>query len=119
MVCSSYDSFVRLGLGDFEYSYFIEVDRTTSGSRAIGSQLERYVGYYASGQEQAEHGVFPRVLWLAPDDRRAEAIGGCIEHLRSGRELFELAVFEAALDAMVPPISGQSEGSEHGNSGAV
>lgn len=94
------DSFVRLGVGDFEYSYFIEVDRATSGSHAIGSQLERYVAYYASGREQAAHGVFPRTLWLVPDEHRADAIADSIGQLRNGRELFGVALFEAALDAL-------------------
>jgi Replication-relaxation len=97
------DSFVRLGFKDFEYSYFIEVDRATSGSRAIGSQIERYLAYYASGQEQAECGVFPLVLWLVPDERRADVIGSCIGRLRSGRELFRVAPFEAALAALASP----------------
>ena len=33
------DSYVRLGIGAYEYSYFIEVDRATEGSRAVERQL--------------------------------------------------------------------------------
>src|ERR1700684_993385 len=95
------DSFVRLGVGDFEHSFFIEVDRATSGSHAIGSQLERYVAYYASGQEQAEHGVFPRVLWLAPNERRGAMIEGCVGRLADAeRRLFAVALFSEAIQVI-------------------
>jgi Replication-relaxation len=53
------DSYVRLGLGDYEDSYFLEVDRGTEGSRAIECQLNRYLAYHRSGREQAERSVFP------------------------------------------------------------
>ena len=60
------DSFVRLGIGEYEDSYFIEVDRGTEGSRALDRQLAAYVAYHLSGREQRKHGVFPRVLWTTP-----------------------------------------------------
>jgi hypothetical protein len=96
------DSYVRLGQGDFEDSYFIEVDRGTEGSRAIERQLGAYAEYHRSGQEQAQRGVFPRVLWLAPDAPRARIIAACIERLgEPGRGLFWLAGFDRVLDVMV------------------
>jgi hypothetical protein len=97
------DSYVRLGCGNFEDSYFIEIDRGTEGSRAIAAQLGRYVAYHASGQEQAERGVFPRVLWLAADARRAGVIAeGVAEREQRERELFRVAVFDRFLDVIVP-----------------
>jgi hypothetical protein len=92
------DSFVRLGVGAYEDSYFIEVDRGTEGSRALERQLRLYLAYHLSGVEQAGSGVFPRVLWLAPDERRAEVIEDCVRQLRSAdRELFRVACFDQAL----------------------
>jgi hypothetical protein len=97
------DSYLRLGVDDFEDSYFLEIDRGTEGSRAIAAQLGRYVAYHDCGQEQAERGVFPRVLWLATDARRADVIAECVARLaKPERELFRVAVFDQALDAMVP-----------------
>jgi hypothetical protein len=96
------DSFVRLGLGAYEDSYFIEIDRGSEGSRTIERQLRAYLAYYQSGQEQAEHGVFPRVLWLAPDDRRANVIAACVQRLpASGRALFQVALFDQALSVLL------------------
>jgi hypothetical protein len=95
------DSFVRLGLGPYEDSYFIEVDRGTEGSRALDRQLTAYVSYHVSGREQQEHGVFPRVLWLTLTDERAGVITECVQRLpKADRELFQVAQFADALAVM-------------------
>ncbi|MBS1883287.1 MAG: replication-relaxation family protein [Actinobacteria bacterium] len=96
------DSFVRFGLGDYEWSWFIEVDRGTEGSRALLTKLRQYVEYQASGQEQADHDVFPKVLWTAPDEARAEAIRAGVERLPvAGRELFGVSLFKDAVDTLM------------------
>jgi hypothetical protein len=98
------DSYVRLGVGEYEDSFFIEVDRGTEGSRAIGGQLERYVEYHAAGGEQTRRGVFPKVLWLAPDEDRRRAIIGCVDRLPTEcRGLFETAEFAEAMDRFRRP----------------
>lgn len=101
------DSFLRVGVGEFEFVYFIEVDMGSEGSRALESQLKAYLAYYDSGSEQAEHGVFPKVLWLAPDERRAAAIEGCVRSLpREYRGLFAVELFAEAAQV----VSNTSEG---------
>jgi hypothetical protein len=96
------DSYVRLATGEYEYSYFIEVDRGTEGSRAIDGQLGRYVAYHQSGTEQAERGVFPRVLWLSITAERGQTLQSCVERLPAAdRELFEVAHFDRALSVML------------------
>jgi hypothetical protein len=92
------DSYVSLGLGPYEDSYFIEVDRGTVGSRALHDQMQRYRDYWRTGREQAERGVFPKVLWLAPDSKRVAVIADCATALRTGDQaLFAVAQFEAAI----------------------
>jgi hypothetical protein len=99
------DSYVRLGLGPYEDSYFIEVDRATRGSRALGEQLQRYLAYYQSGQEQARRGVFPKVLWLASTPERVRVIAACVERLPAdARSLFAVAPFDQALEIMLEPV---------------
>lgn len=89
------DSYVRLGIGPYEDSYFIEVDLATRGSRAIADQLRRYAAYHASGQEQAARGVFPKVLWLTPDHERTRAIESCAASLPAEtRTLFAATEFD-------------------------
>lgn len=95
------DSSVRLGVGPYEDSYFIEVDRGTEGSRALMRQLQLYVAYYQSGQEQRARGVFPKTLWLASTADRCQVIEACLQALPSSdRVLFAVADFEAALGLM-------------------
>jgi hypothetical protein len=100
------DSYLRLGLGEYEDSYFIEVDRGTEGSQTIVRQLRSYGTYYQSGHEQQTRGVFPRVLWLTPSTERAEAIQACIEPLPSETAaVFQVARFDDALQILdqAPP----------------
>ncbi|MGB7588303.1 MAG: replication-relaxation family protein, partial [Solirubrobacterales bacterium] len=100
------DSYVRLGIGEFEDSYFIEVDMGTEGSWALERKLRQYVEYQATGQEQAERGVFPKVLWTAPDGQRVAAIEDCVQRLPcSAWELFMVACFRE-----VPALFDQQGG---------
>lgn len=65
--------------GEFEDHYFIEVDRSTEHITRIAAKCATYVRYAATGAEQRAHGVFPRVLWLTPDEARATEIRRAID----------------------------------------
>jgi hypothetical protein len=87
------DSYLRAHVGEFEDSYFIEVDMGSEGSQTLDRKLREYVAYAASGQEQTRRGVFPRVLWLTPDETRSGVIAGCVQRLpRQAGELFAVAL---------------------------
>lgn len=95
------DSYLRLGIGPYEDSYFIEVDLGTEGSTAIETQLDRYLAYARSGREQAAHGVFPKVLWLVPDAKREATLAAVIaQSATSDPELFAVACFEDATEVL-------------------
>jgi hypothetical protein len=64
------DMYMRLGKGDEEISYFIEMDRGTTYAASLLKKLKTYEQYFASGKEQDNHGVFPQILWIAPDGKR-------------------------------------------------
>lgn len=103
------DSYVRLGLGDFEDSYFIEVDRGTEGSRTIERQLAAYVTYCQSGSEQATRGVFPKTLWLTSRAERVAVIAASLDRLPiSDRELFAVAPFDDGIRGMTSAKNGLS-----------
>jgi hypothetical protein len=103
------DSYVRLGVGAFEDSYFIEVDRGTEGSRALDRQLELYVRYQASGAEQTAQGVFPLVLWLTTTEERADAIRSCVDRLpRAARGLFAVAPFDVGTDQLTGAVASRT-----------
>jgi Replication-relaxation len=96
------DSYVRLGQGAYEDSYFLEVDRGTEGSRALERQLQLYVAYHASGREQAERQVFPRVLWLVPSEQRKAVLVDSLATLPAESwRLFQVARFSEALTVML------------------
>jgi hypothetical protein len=68
------DAFVRIGLGEFMDSWFVEVDRGSESQTTIATKLDAYRAYWSSGREQSHRGVFPRVLWLAPHERRLQLL---------------------------------------------
>lgn len=95
------DSYLRLGIGEYEDSYFIELDRGTEGTATIERKLREYVAYEATGIEQSERGVVPRVLWLTLDGGRTAAIEASIRRLPPGsRELFAAAPLGEAADVV-------------------
>jgi hypothetical protein len=64
-------------------------------------QLQLYVAYYDSGAEQSGRGVFPRTLWLAPTEKRAEVIEDSAARLpAAAHELFQVARFDQAITAL-------------------
>lgn len=77
------DAFLALGSGDYELRWFIEMDRASESLPVVVRKCHLYVDYYQSGKEQAAGGVFPRVCWIAPGERRATALRDAIERDRS------------------------------------
>jgi protein involved in plasmid replication-relaxation len=95
------DSFVVVASGQWQDNFMVEIDRGTEGSRTLERQLRLYAAYYATGQEQAERGVFPRVLWLAPDARRVQVIVEAAASLPADTwQLFQVARFDEAIQTI-------------------
>lgn len=65
------DLFVALESGGYDYRWFIEMDLGTEHQPAILRKCLSYEAYYRSGIEQERSEVFPRVLWIVPDEARA------------------------------------------------
>lgn len=95
------DMHVRLRSGDVEMSWFVEIDRGTTHVPALIRKCVLYESYYRAGVEQAEHGVFPRVIWVAPTGARAERIAAGVGRradLTPG--LFAVATTDAAVQLL-------------------
>ena len=60
--------------GEYEFSWFIEIDCDTESSPTIQRKCHAYLDYRRTGIEQEERQVFPRVLWVAPDNKRAKQL---------------------------------------------
>ena len=70
------DAFLALGVGDYEWRWFCEIDRGSESVPVILRKCHLYADYYQSGQEQAKHGgVFPTVCWIVPDKRAPSGCG--------------------------------------------
>ena len=96
------DLFAVTAEGDYEDHWFIEVDRDTESLPTVLGQCEQYERYRRSGSEQATTGLFPRVLWLVPDEHRAARL---IESIRE-RQTLDTGLYRS------PPktgCSGQSQ----------
>ncbi|HJQ00854.1 MAG TPA: replication-relaxation family protein [Jatrophihabitans sp.] len=90
--------------GDYEDHWFIEVDRATESLPTLLKKCAQYQHYRASNQEQQRHGVFPRVLWIVPTERYAEALRRAIArtaHLPT--ELFRVCTVPSLPAALQEP----------------
>lgn len=68
------DAYAAIGLGEYEYRWFIEIDCGTEGRGALTAKCQAYLSYFRSGVEQSEQGVFPRIAWITTTERRADLI---------------------------------------------
>ena len=68
------DAYVRIGNGEYLDSYFIEYDRGSESASTLTRKADVYRAYYASGVEQRRTGVFPKVLWCVPHERRFQTL---------------------------------------------
>jgi hypothetical protein len=92
------DLFLRVGSGSFEDRWFVELDLATEARGTLLAKAKRYVAHLRSGQEQREAGVYPRVLWVAPDAKRAAAIAEALWALPAEqRRLFAYSTFDEAI----------------------
>jgi hypothetical protein len=93
------DAFLVLGTREYEYRWYVEVDRGSESVPVIVRKCRLYADYYQTGVEQAKQGgTFPRVCWLVPDEQRAQRLRQAIaadRHL-PGR-LFVVATSEHAV----------------------
>lgn len=68
------DLFAITASGDFEDHWFIEADRATEHPGVILRKALVYQRYAATGAHQGEHGLFPVVLWVVPNEQRKQAL---------------------------------------------
>lgn len=95
------DAYLRLGVGEFEDSFFVEVDMGSERRGQLTRQHHAYGEYFRSGVEQATTGVFPGVLWIVPDTQRAALLVDIQRALpATTRRLLTVATSEQALTAL-------------------
>lgn len=101
------DAFALLADVTWEHRWFLEIDRATEHRPTILKKATEYITYWQSGTEQRVHDLFPRVLWITPNDRRTEAIRSWLGTLDPAcwhlfqvctESEFSATVFQAALE---------------------
>lgn len=64
--------------GEYEDSWFFEVDLDTESPAKVIEKCERYHQYYRTGLEQKAAGVFPLTVWIVPDTGRRDRLAAAI-----------------------------------------
>lgn len=91
------DAYAHWYIEDWELLAFFEVDRATEHPGRIARKAEQYVLYWRTGSEQDANGVFPSVVWVTPNQRRAAVVSEALDGLDDGRELFQVVTDETLL----------------------
>lgn len=89
-------------LAEFEDHWFIEVDRGTESLPTLLGQCRQYESYRSQSIEQENHGVFPLVLWIVPDQRRTAGLTAAIERTTSLDDgLYRVCTPDTMLDVVI------------------
>ncbi|MBK8075052.1 MAG: replication-relaxation family protein [Kineosporiaceae bacterium] len=73
--------------------WFVEIDMGTEAPVVVARKCQVYRRYWLSGSEQVRTGLFPLVLWLAPDEARVAQLRSAISKLPvEARQLFVVAL---------------------------
>lgn len=95
------DLYTAVAAGEFEYHWFVEADLGTESLPRLLTKCAAYEAYYRSGTEQADHGVFPQVLWLMPTTKRLERLHAALGRSRQLTDrLFVLTTHDRAIDVI-------------------
>jgi hypothetical protein len=101
------DLFAVAAGSEYESHLFIEVDRATESLPTVLRQCRLYETYRRTGIEQENTGVFPRVLWVAPDARRAQKIAEAVLGARGlDNDLFRVATMDDVLTIVSRDLAG-------------
>jgi len=100
------DLSVALRVSDYEYHWFIEVDLSTHSAIAVVRKCQLYHRYWTTGIEQDRSGLFPRVLIVTPNVRRASVLEraiGSARHLST--KLFAVTTTADAMECLAGAAS--------------
>ncbi len=93
------DAYAVVGTGEFEQHAFVEVDLGTTSPKRLTLKGQRYLDYSSTRLEQRRLGVFPAVIWVAPDEARASVIAQALRPLGDFCfEIVQLDDFVAAVE---------------------
>jgi len=95
------DAYVTTATADYLDSWFIEIDRATEPMTVIAAKAKTYCRYWQSGREQTTEGVFPTVLFTAPNDNRKTQLLDTLSQLPPEHsQLFQVATADTVVRSM-------------------
>lgn len=68
------DLFAVTASGEYEDYYYLELDMATESPAVVLRKCEQYIAYRNTGGAQREHGIYPFVVWLVPDEKRKHSL---------------------------------------------
>lgn len=105
------DLFVVTADNQFESHCFIELDRATEHLPAIIRKCRTYQAHHQSGVEQTRTGLFPLVVWVVPDQVRADKIRRSIDTTPGlDPALFQITTRAEAITVLSPEPIPNSKG---------
>jgi hypothetical protein len=85
------DLYALTASGEFEDHWFLEIDRATESLPTIVGKCVQYEAYRRTGREDHDHGVFPLVVWVVPDQVRASKLQAALRAARGlDRDLYRV-----------------------------
>jgi hypothetical protein len=87
------DAYVVTATAAFEDSAFLEVDLGSESPSVLRRKVAAYLAYRRTGREEREHGVYPLVVFIVPNERRAAAAAQVLAPLPTS----DLALFRVVL----------------------
>ncbi len=92
------DAYVEVSVGERRLHWFVEVDLATESLSVIARKGRAYLDHYRSG---AEAEVMPRVVWLAPTEKRRERLAMTLHGLgEPSAQLHVVTTNEQAIQTM-------------------
>lgn len=109
---------MRVGIGAYEDRCFVEVDLGTESRLVIAGKLRTYLDYFQAGAEQAEHGVFPRVVLLTNSEVRRAALVDVAGRLLPAEHwsLFTIGTLDQTMDLMSGTVAATAADHDDGGS---
>jgi hypothetical protein len=86
--------------GEYEDHWFLEVDLGSEHPPTVVKKCHLYLDYLDSGTEQARLGVFPRVLWVVPDETRSVRLQRALADGHLDSELFRITTMTSLTETL-------------------
>ena len=104
------DLYVVTANAEFEEHSFVEVDLGTEHRPTLQRKAKAYARYRASGRHEAQHGVFPRVVWVVRDGRRQKAVEAALAPpvAEAQAQLHLVTTFDGLPDVLAPHPSPEA-----------